>query len=300
MDIRKEQFIPSNLVLLWLDDLNRRNLFEDDFTMDDVLEKLSHIEQKGSIFVLYEDNIAKAFISGYFLDKFFFNQKGVFTPEYGAYLSENIKYSVALFKVLYENMKQDGYTHHVICNLIPSKDSFLQDFSYASVVKDGLRKVDGILKSKISLEEIKENNKQLFFPLYKEHINYMSDSPIFLGERYKKEDAISELEDESLMLLYAKDSKGVVGFTTLSKTKRAGSELLNRDTSLAIKGTHISQLMQNKGYGKELVKAIHNYAHENGFKYVVTDFESYNALANQFWPKHFDIVMNSYVRYIGA
>lgn len=298
MRITIEKKIPQILKDSVILELQQKPYFKEYFVRNNLSQQFASIEQHGKIFVLRKEHQPVAFVSVYYVDDLFFGQKGVYTPEWANYLSLNIGDNMVLFAALYNDMKQHGYTHHVLSNTMSKMDLQLLDFAYSCILKDGARAIVETYETTLTLENVTNSTIEDYLKMCKEHEDYMSSSPIFLGDGYHEQEARDKIAHDN-NVYYILNNGDKIGFTTLSTTEKAGSELLKTPTSIALKGTHIVSTYQNQGFGGELIKAVSNFAKEHDYSYIVTDFETYNIKAHMFWPKHFDIVMKSYLRYIG-
>lgn len=273
------------------------NRFDFENKWDDMM---LDIEQHGVVYVLLHHHEPIAFVSGYIVDSLFYGEKGIYTPEFAVLLSDDINNNNYLLSYMFESFKTMGVTHHVLSNMFSDIDSVLIDYNYALVIKDGAVDVSKLKsKSKVRLVNYEDKYRDFFKSCYKEHLDYMAESPISVGEGYSDHELNYYLNHESYDKKLIQLDDKFVGFTTLSPIVKAGSSMLKTSQSIAVKGTHILNEFQNQGIGSELIHAIHNYALDSGYRYIVTDFETANYKANMFWPKHFDIVMKTYVRYLG-
>lgn len=291
--------IPDTLITKWVKACTHVPHFNRNNDLTLIREKLKPLETHGKVYVLFQGTTPIAFIGAYFIDSLFYGQKGAYTPEYGFYLSDDAFLNATLFASLYDDMKLQGHTHHVLSNIFKEHDVFLHDFAYAMVVKDGIARTR-FEPSLITLERVTMSDAKAYLTMVEEHESHMSKSPIFLGAGYDEREALESISSKDVNPMFLVHDGAFIGYTTLSKTQKAGSELLKTSDSLSVKGTHILEEYQNKGFGKEMIKAIKAYAHGLNYSYVVTDFECYNIKANIFWPKHFEIVMTSHVRYLGG
>ena len=296
--IKKTSRIDAALIESVYNSYRKCKHITSDFTLDYVQKSIDDIIKYGVGFELIDDNKPVAFISAYQVDPLFYGQKGYYTPEVGLFYNGHLKQLNILLKALYEEMKKEGYTHHVVSRLIPINEDQWFAMGYGSRVIDVARIVEAG-KTGLTLKRIKPEDIDSFYPLYKEHNHYMTGAPIFLDGDESLEGCMEAIKEDDEELYFLKKGTLVVGFTTLSKTSPAGSKLFKDNQTLALKGAHILSNYQHQGYGRQAIQAVMNYAKDLGYKKLSTDFESFNVMALNFWPKSLDMVAKSFVRYIG-
>ncbi|XMB86794.1 GNAT family N-acetyltransferase [Mycoplasmatota bacterium WC44] len=281
---------------------SENKLLSIDFNSEEVLKHCEYILNKGFSYCVYDKGVPKGYLIGYKIDSLFFKEKGVYTPEFGFFCEgNNLNYHNILIKTLFEDMKKEGYTHHAITLMKPNMDNEFIDNGYGKRLVDVARFVEISDKPEknIIMKKANINDFDLLYPIYLEFTTYMSSSPIFLEEENAKDELTQILSnsESEIFMFYLNDS--IIGFTTLSYKSAACSRFFKDKDTVAIKGTHIKEDLQNKGYGKRILTLIDEYCINHNYKKQSTDFESLNYKANLFWPKHFKVVANSYVRYIG-
>lgn len=270
------------------------------FTFNAVKADLAYLIDQGIGYVNIENGNPLGYILGYKIQKLFFHESGVYTPDFAVYYeSDEVLYQ--LLEVYYEDLKRLNFTHHVMTFLTPYKDDFIIQLGYGLRVMDGVRypRKKFINNSEVSIEIAGIGDSNNLVSLLNEHNQYMSSSPIFLDA----EDADSELNlilmDSNKIIFKILYKLETIGFSIIDKKSAAGGKYFKDNETLAVKGTHIKHEYQNKHIGRRYIELLDNYCVENGYNRLAVDFESMNLLAVKFWSKHFEISAKTYVKYLG-
>lgn len=290
----------NHLIAFFVEKQQTNKAIKEGLTTNEIQTSISYILGHGIGLLLQEEDKVIGYIIGYKLEELFYGQKGVYTPEYGlVVLDNNEPAKEALLKELYLHMKEEGFTHHAITDINEVKNHQFLQLGYGLRVLDGVTKVkETEVDEDFALKKVTKKELEILFPMYLEHESYMASSPIFLDTTFGKKQLQKKLQSHDQLFLYTYKNE-VVGYTTINTESAVGCELFFDTTTMSLKSTHIRSIHQHKGYGKKLIDLLHQKATSLGKKKIAVDFEIFNTKANRFWPKHFNIVAHSYVRYIG-
>ncbi|PKL00803.1 MAG: hypothetical protein CVV56_03025 [Tenericutes bacterium HGW-Tenericutes-1] len=270
------------------------------FTHESLLKDINYLVDNGLGFVAIQNNISVGYLLGYKIKTLFFNESGIYSPDFAVYY-DNDYVLYRLFEEYYREMKNESITHHAITLLTPSQDDFLVQLGYGLRVMDGVRfpHKNSPTDSLVSMIKADICDYNILLNLYKEHIQYMSSSPIFLEETNPELELTDILNDNDKIVFKILYMLEVVGFSVIDKLHAPGGKYFKDSETLGIKGTHILSNFQNKQIGSRYIELLDNYCIENGYNRLAVDFESMNYLALKFWSKTFHISAKTYIKYIG-
>lgn len=247
-----------------------------------------------------------AFIFGIFLEDMFYHRKGVYTPEWGFYFNNQPKVMLELLRNTYNVMKESDHQDHSISFFEHNQTDiqFMFDNCYGSRCMDAhlLVKADKIYNSDLKFESISDQNMEAILPILKEHNAYMNAAPALLGFDYENEQHQLKnwMNDKNVVLFAVTLNNEIIGMTKLVKGLSGGCDCASNSETLGIETTHIFEKHQGQGFGSMVVEMIHQYASQQGYKFLAVDYETMNPSAHYFWPKWFTPTIRSLVRNIGC
>ncbi|MBU1144570.1 MAG: GNAT family N-acetyltransferase [Firmicutes bacterium] len=279
---------------------NQNSYLAKNFTLEALNTDIGYLIDKGLSYVSIENEVPVGYILGYKVKELFFNNPGVYTPDFAVYF-ENNQVLYRLLEVYYEKMKKLNFTHHAMTFLTPFHDDFIIQLGYGLRVIDGVRfpKKYIINDSEISIKAAEISDFNNLLPIFKEHNLYMSSSPIFLDAEDPSEELNEVLKDEHKIVFKILYKLEIIGFSIVDKKYAPGGKYFKDSETLGVKGTHIKRKYQNKQIGRRYIELLDNYCVDNGYNRLAVDFESMNLLAVTFWRKHYHLSAKTYVKYLG-
>jgi len=290
----------KELLIKYYDRHKSNEFLASNFTLDSLEKDIIYLTNKGLGYVCIENEVPVGYILGYKIQNLFFNNAGIYTPDFAVYYEdETVLYQ--LLKVYYEEMKLQGFTHHAMTLLSPHQDDFIVQMGYGLRVMDGVRfpRKSVVNDSSVSIKVVDNSDFDSLLPIFVEHNQYMSSSPIFLDTDEPSEELYEILKDENKIIFKIQYHLETVGFSIVDKKFPAGGKYFKDDYTLAVKGTHIKTEFQNKHIGSRYIALLDNYCLDNSYHRLAVDYESANFLAANFWRKHYQICAKSYVKYLG-
>jgi ribosomal protein S18 acetylase RimI-like enzyme len=270
------------------------------FTFESLLKDIAYLIDNGMGSVFLQNNVPVGYLLGYKIKRLFFQEPGIYTPDFAVYY-ENDSVLYRLLEEYYREMKKANFSHHAMTFLTPIQDDFLIQLGYGLRVMDGVRFPQKNIKndSLVSIDIASIHDFAVLLPLFTEHLQYMSNSPIFLEASNPEEELLDILNEVDTVVFKIRYMSEVIGFSIIDKLHAPGGKYFKDNETLGIKGTHILSQFQNMQIGSKYIELLDNYCIENGFSRLAVDFESMNLLAFKFWSKQFHISAKTYLKYIG-
>jgi len=197
-----------------------------------------------------------------------------------------------------------GITSHAITfyanNIIVQDQLFRYGFGLRSI--DAIRQMETIEirnDSEISLTELEYNNFSLIIPLDKLLRVHCRNSPTFL--RYEigdvdKENQIKRVINKNVRYFVAKDNNNIIAYIKISDNGE--SYISEANCMKNICGAYCLPEYRGKSVFQELMNYTLNKLHDENYKLLGVDFESFNPTASGFWSKYFIEYTHSVVRRI--
>lgn len=306
-----ESAIHNLLKVKFLSALQVYPMLPDKFTTTAKLHPfvLKVTEQLGG-FIVYQDRIPICFMSGFKLDRLFYERKGYYTPEWAHYIDEtHIRGTYLLLETLYEELRATGHNQHSI-SLMNHQDGTilrLYDLGYASRCMDGHRltsqahdlkqPLDPAITVRLGTLADIPHISQLLDSFH----NYMVGPKVLTGFHYPpaNDTVPGWFEDDNTSIMVLCDENIPVGFIRLVIGESGGCDASYDQQTLGIFETFIAPSHQGKGYGALLIEAADIEASNYGMKRLATDWETTNFEGHGFWSKHFTPTIRSMVRTFG-
>ena len=230
--------------------------------------------------------------------------KGVFSPihAHGAVKKNRKEIYQRMYQTASELLVQKGITYHGISIYTHDMDAVQAFFEYdfGSRCVDAVRSMEGlglIMSPDIQYVELSEEEKKDVQSLRKMLSDHMGASHCFMyTSDVEFESWLMQREQQKNRVFAAKDGEKIIAYLELIEE---GETFVTQHPDMAnIGGTFCLPEYRGRGIYAQLIQYTAKTLQTEGYQYFGTDYESMNATANAFWPKHFTPYTRSLTRRI--
>ena len=251
-----------------------------------------------------ENGKLAGFLSGFPVENFFGNSRGVYIPLYGHGTQSEDK--SLIYQRLYASASaawvRDGLLSHVIT--VYTHDSIAVDTWFWQGF--GLRCVDAIRplaavkapSNGLQVRRVMPDDAELLIELHREHQRYYRNAPLFMPI---KADCTAQQLREWLgaykqYMWAAFDGETPISYMQL---RHQGETFISDDEKMMnICGAFTTESVRRSGAGAQLLNCIVSWMAENSFERLGVDYESFNSYGSRFWAKRFTAFTYSLTRRI--
>ena len=251
------------------------------------------------------------YIGGYFLDDINSHPNGFLTTLslYGVCDNENKRY--VLFKLI--QMISDvalKKASHNLAMIVHAYDKetldILVDLGYGKLTLDLIREVETIALKPLEgleIETVTKDDLALLMPLFIGIQDHLMASPIYLHDSDLYDSIIpyykAQLEEGTNGLFMAKVKGQIVGYIKYT-TSQVNRQELDAKSTLGINGAYILPDFRNQSIMDYLLNQVILKAKEIGYTHIMTDCETANFEAVNYWKKHFEPYSYGLLRHINS
>jgi len=233
----------------------------------------------------------------------FREKRSIYIPEWGHAAVDNKKEKI--YQIMYEKSAsrwvKNGYFKHLI-SFFSSDETIKETFSwfgFGMTAVDAIRGVESIgrVDTDIDVRKAGVEDAETVYNFRVQMDRYTASSPIFLPYEEKPDIEYYReyLQKGSTNCWIAYDDGKPVSYLLIGKSSD-GAYVIHDDESININGAYTKEDYREKGVGTKLLSKAVDWAGENGYKRITTDFEPENILGRKFWLKNFEPVFYSMVR----
>ena len=232
----------------------------------------------------------------------FLGKRSMYSPEWanGAELWGSRRIYEEMYGGLAAEWVADGCFTHVVSLLGHDQEGIAgwQWLGFGLAAIDGLRRVEPteapgaeVEIRRAGIEDIQEATA------LDEALNqHMAASPIFW--MHDREDYSRWLQEPKNALWLAYDGGQVVGCIGLEPGHQGGCQIAQDDKTVSIMSAFTKKHARNRGIATALLNRALKWAQAEGYERCAADWEPMNVPAARFWPRHFQLVCYSLMRYI--
>jgi GNAT superfamily N-acetyltransferase len=244
------------------------------------------------------------FITGYKINEFWGDCRGIYCPDYGhGVMGDNRKKVYQkLYKYSANEWVEGGFTHHALTVYAHDKET-IDTFSWLGF---GLRCVDAMRENaaieknntEVSIKKVGKEGISKIVNLQNKLRNYLTKSPVFIPvEKEAPEKYLDNwLTNNNRHLWVADKDKEAVGFMKIEpEGERFITEL---EEVMNITGAYVKEEYRQSRIGASLLGDIQKWLLDNDYNLCGVDYESFNLSGSNFWDNFFTPYTYSLVRRI--
>ncbi|MGZ6260177.1 MAG: GNAT family N-acetyltransferase [Candidatus Limnocylindrales bacterium] len=234
-------------------------------------------------------------------------RRAAYSPEFGHAASAGRAVAIqrALYRVASARWDEAGCQIHALTSLAGGRASerFWFESGFGMLVQDALRPLTpiggGAAPAGVTVRRAAAVDAAVLARLDRAHRRHYAAAPVLMvhgrGDTAAAFEAFLGQEPNTIWL--AEGDRAAQAFLRCEPESDGAVRVSLAPTTISITGAYTRPAWRGRGVGTALLAAATAHYAARGFERMAVDYETINPEALAFWPRYFDLVAVSYLRY---